>query len=230
MRSTGSASVKLWAYPILLAGAALGADAAYERTQYGLLSAGALDEVAHLTTAALGLLVLACFVELPRQFYIAALIASVAIDLDHIPLYLGLLGDEAGRPFTHSLATVVIFAGAAVVGRRHRAVLAGAAIGLVLHFARDIVEGPPGVRMLWPVQQTAWIGSHEWFLAMIIAFTAVRLVLVSAGLPRGRVRLFQAPSQSCSVVHTPVSRVTSGDRFPGPEPDEPDFEDASGMR
>ena len=87
MRSTGSASVKLWAYPILLAGAALGADAAYERTQYGLLSAGALDEVAHLTTAALGLLVLACFVELPRQFYIAALIASVAIDLDHIPLW-----------------------------------------------------------------------------------------------------------------------------------------------
>jgi hypothetical protein len=144
MRSTGSASVKLWAYPILLAGAALGADAAYERTQYGLLSAGALDEVAHLTTAALGLLVLACFVELPRQFYIAALIASVAIDLDHIPLYLGLLGDEAGRPFTHSLATVVIFAGAAVVGRRHRAVLAGAAIGLVLHFARDIVEGAAG--------------------------------------------------------------------------------------
>src|SRR5690348_9878108 len=123
MRARGSGLVTLWAYPILLAGVALGADAAYERIQYGLLSAGALDEVAHLTTAALGLLVLACFIELPRRFYIAALIASVAIDLDHIPLYLGLLGDEAGRPFTHSLATVVIFAGAAVVGRRHRAVL-----------------------------------------------------------------------------------------------------------
>jgi membrane-bound metal-dependent hydrolase YbcI (DUF457 family) len=231
MRSTGSALVKLWAYPILLAGASLGADAVYERTQYGLLSAGALDEVAHLTMAALGLLVLACFIELPRQFYMAALIASVAIDLDHIPLYLGLLGDQAERPFTHSLATVVVFAGAAVVvSRRYRAALAGTAIGLVLHFARDIVEGPPGVRMLWPLQQTAWIASHKWFLAMIIVFTAVRLVLVSAGLPRGRVRLFQAPSQSRSVVHIPVSRVTSGDRFPGPKPDEPDFEDVSGMR
>ena len=108
--------------------------------------------------------------------------------------------------------------------------LAGAAIGLVLHFARDIVEGPPGVRMLWPLQQTAWIASHEWFLAMIIAFTAVRLVLVSAGLPRGRVRLFEAPSRSRSIVHIPAGRVTSGDRFPGPEPDEPDFENASGMR
>ena len=61
--------VTLWAYPILLAGVALGADAAYERIQYGLLSAGALDEVAHLTTAALGLLVLACFIELPLVLY-----------------------------------------------------------------------------------------------------------------------------------------------------------------
>lgn len=38
--------------------------------------------------------------------YVAALIASVAIDVDHIPLYLGLLGKEAGRPVPHSLSTV----------------------------------------------------------------------------------------------------------------------------
>ena len=30
-----------------------------------------------------------------------------------------------------------------VISRRHRAVLAGTATGLVLHFARDIAEGPP---------------------------------------------------------------------------------------
>jgi membrane-bound metal-dependent hydrolase YbcI (DUF457 family) len=81
-------------------------------------------------------------------------------------LYLGLLGDQAQRPVTHSLATVVVFAVAAVASRRHRAVLAGAAAGLVLHFARDIAEGPPGVRMLWPVQQTSWIASYWWFLGM----------------------------------------------------------------
>ena len=57
--------------------------------------------------AALGLLVLECLIDVPRRFYVAALIASVAIDLDHIPLYLGLLGNEDERPVTHSLATVI---------------------------------------------------------------------------------------------------------------------------
>jgi hypothetical protein len=71
-------------------------------------------------------------------------------------------------------------------------VLAGIATGLMLHFARDVAEGPPGVRLLWPLQQTAWTASYWWFLGMIIAFTAARLVLVSTGLPHRRVRLFQA--------------------------------------
>src|SRR5215472_13658660 len=161
MRSGDRGSVRLWAYPILLAGVALGFDTANRRLPYGLISTGPLDEVAHLATAALGLLVLACFLDVPRRFYVAALIASVAIDLDHIPPYLGLLPDRGQRPVTHSLATVAVLAGAAAVSRRHRAVLAGAVTGLVLHFARDIAEGPPGVQMLWPLQQTAWteIGS-----------------------------------------------------------------------
>jgi hypothetical protein len=30
--------------------------------------------------------------------------------------------------------------------------LAGVVAGLLIHFARDIAEGPPGVRMLWPIQ------------------------------------------------------------------------------
>jgi inner membrane protein len=199
----------LWAYPILLAGVALGFDAAYRKVQFNLLgtglpdevdllSTGLFDEVAHLATAALGLLVLACFIHVPRRFYVAALIASVAIDLDHIPLYLGLLGDQAQRPVTHSLATVVVFAGAAAASRRHRAALAGAATGLVLHFARDIAEGPPGVRMLWPLRETAWTASYWWFLGMIVAFTAVRLVLASACIPRIRPRLFQTPPEESS--------------------------------
>ena len=215
MGSRGSDLIKLLAYPILLAGVALGFDAAYRRNQFGLLSAGLLDEIAHLATATLGLLVLACFIEVPRRFYVAALVASVAIDLDHIPLYLGLLRNQGQRPVTHSLATVVVFAGAAVASRRHRAVLAGVATGLVLHFARDIAEGPPGVRMLWPLQESAWAASYGWFLGMIIAFTAVRLALVSADIPHTRVRLFQAPPPHRSVAHTPVGGVTSGDRVPG---------------
>jgi inner membrane protein len=180
-----------WAGPPLLAAVALAFDAMDRRVPFGLLSTGLLDEVAHLATAALGLMVLACLIDAPRRFYVAALVASVAIDLDHIPLYLGLLGDDGQRPVTHSLATVVVFAVAAAVSRRHRAVLAGVVTGLVLHFARDIAEGPPGVRLLWPLDGRAWTASFWWFLGMIIAFTAARLILVTTGIPRTRVRLFQ---------------------------------------
>jgi inner membrane protein len=206
MRSGGLGTVRPWAYPVLLAGVALGFDAANRHVQFGLLSTGPLDEVAHLATAVLGLLVLACLIDVPRRFYVAALIASVAIDLDHIPLYLGLLPDRGQRPVTHSLATVAVFAVAAAISRRHRAVLAGVATGLVLHFARDIAEGPPGVRMLWPLQQTAWTASYRWFLGMIIVLTGARLLLMATGLPRTRVRLFTAPARSRSA---PQSRPVS---------------------
>ena len=203
-------AVGTWAGPVLLAGVALGFDALNRRVPFGLLSTGPLDEVAHLATAALGLMVLACLIDAPRRFYVAALIASVAIDLDHVPLYLGLLGDDGQRPVTHSLATVVVFAGAAAVSRRHRAVLAGVATGLVLHFARDIAEGPPGVRLLWPLDGRAWTASFWWFLGMIIVFTAARLILVSTGVPRTRVRLFQPETVPMARYVIPARETGAG--------------------
>jgi len=193
---------RLWAYPMLLAGIALAFDAADRRVPFSVLASGPLDEVAHLAFAAMGMLVLACLIDLPRRFYAAALIASVAIDLDHIPLYLGLLGNQDQRPVTHSLGTVIIFVAAAVASRRHRVVFAGIVTGLVLHFARDIAEGPPGVRMLWPIQQTAWTASYWWFLGMVIVLTAARLILASCRIPR---------TPACPFGATPSSRSTSGD-------------------
>ena len=53
------------------------------------------------------------------------LIASVAIDVDHIPLYLGLLGNEAQRPVAHSPVHRGRFIVAALASRRHRAVATG---------------------------------------------------------------------------------------------------------
>ena len=144
--------IRSWAVSILLAGVALAFDAADRRVPFSVLASGPLDEVAHLATGALGLLALSCFIDAPRRFYVAGLIASVAIDLDHIPLYLG-LGNPAQRPVTHSLTTVLVVVVAAALSRRHRAVLVGAATGLLIHFARDIAEGPPGVRMLWPLSE-----------------------------------------------------------------------------
>jgi inner membrane protein len=215
---------------MLLAGVALGSDAADRAVPFGLLSTGLLDEIAHLATAALGLMVLVRFIDAPRRFYAAALVASVAIDLDHIPLYLGLLPDPDQRPVTHSLASVVVFAGAAAASRRHRAVLAGAATGLVLHFARDIAEGPSGMRILWPVQQTTWTASYWWFMGMIIVFTAARLILVTTGVPRTRVRLFQPPALSRSAAYTQLHCMNLGGPFPDCEPEASDSEGGSRNR
>jgi membrane-bound metal-dependent hydrolase YbcI (DUF457 family) len=106
---------------------------------------------------------------------------------------------------------VAVVVGAAAASRRHRAVLAGVAAGLLLHFARDIATGP-GVKMLWPLQETAWAASYWWFLGMIIVCTSVRLVWVSAGLPRARIQLFNAPAPAHSTPQASIHRVNSGDR------------------
>ena len=201
MRSAVLSRVRWWAGPLLLAAAALAFDAADRKIPFGVWTTGPVDEVAHLATAALGLLLLARFIDAPRRFYVAALIASVAIDADHIPLYLGLLGNQAQRPVTHSLSTVAVFAAAATTSRRHRAVLAGVATGLVLHFARDIAEGYPGVRVFWPLQDSSWMVSYWWFLAMIVVFTAARLVLAGAGLPHTHIPLFRTPSEADRLSH-----------------------------
>ena len=196
MRPAVLRPVLWWAGPLVLAAVALAFDATDRRIPFGVWTTGPVDELAHLSTAALGLLVLARFIDAPRRFYVAALVASVAIDVDHIPLYLGLLGNQAQRPVTHSLSTVTVFVAAAAASRRHRAVLAGVATGLVLHFARDIAEGYPGVRVFWPLQDTSWMVSYRWFLGMIVVFTAARLVLVSVGLPQTRIPVFRTPSPS----------------------------------
>jgi inner membrane protein len=195
MRSAVLRQVRWCADPLLLAAVALAFDAVYRRIRFRIWTTGPVDEVAHLSTAALGLLVLARFIDAPRRFYVAALIASVAIDVDHIPLYLGLLRNRTQRPVTHSLSTVAVFAAAAAASRRHRAELAGVATGLALHLARDI-EGRPGMRVFWPLEDTSWMVRRRWFLGMIVVFTAARLVLVRAGLPRTRIPVFQTPSRS----------------------------------
>src|SRR5690348_3589722 len=194
MHSGGRDWLGWWALPVLLAGVALAFDAADRRVPFSVLATGLLDEPAHLATGALGLLALACFIDAPCRFYVAGLIASVAIDLDHVPEYLGLIGQQPGRPPTHSLITVVAVVVAAAVTRRHRAVLVGAGTGLLSHFARDIAEGPPGVRMLVPLSDTSWTASFGWFLATILTLTGIRLVFATLGIPRTRIRLFQAPA------------------------------------
>jgi hypothetical protein len=86
------------------------------------------------------------------------------------------------------------------------------------------------VRLLWPVQDTAWTASFWWFLGMIIAFPVVRLVLVSTGIPHRRAHLFRTSSSIRTTPPDPIDRLTPSDRFPDPEPEGPNLEGASGTR
>jgi hypothetical protein len=101
---------------------------------------------------------------------------------------------------------------------------------MVLHFARDVAEGYPGVRVFWPLQDTSWMVSYKWFLGMIVVFTAGRLVLVGVGLPHTRIPVFRTPSPSGSSPRSPDAPATSGDRRPGPEPNGSDPEAARETR
>ena len=110
------------------------------------------------------------------------------------------------------MAEVVV----APASRRHRAVLAGTAAGLLIHFVRDIAEGPPGVRRLWPLSHGP-DGQWPVVWAMITLFTVVRLTLVTVGIPRTRIRLFQEPVAVKSSSSPPIGRATSGGRDPNIE-------------
>ncbi len=85
---------------------------------------GVADEVAHLSTAVLLLRVAAArwplARPLPPTLLVAALAASVLIDVDHVPADVfgsDVLTEGTKRPYTHSLSTVGVLALAAVVAR-----------------------------------------------------------------------------------------------------------------
>jgi inner membrane protein len=139
---------------VLLLGPLLALDVVRSVVELNLLADGVTDEPAHLLTA---LLILAAIrnatgVAPSRRVLVALLLGCVLIDLDHLPLYAGWSGvANDGRPFSHSLLTLLLLAGAAwLVPRAHRDVLLGAAVGVVLHLLRDLGTGP-GVPLWWPL-------------------------------------------------------------------------------
>jgi inner membrane protein len=129
---------------------------------------GLLDEPAHLATAWLGLAALAP-VDAPRRFWLSALIASVAIDVDHVPLYLtgGAFAVDGGRPPTHCLLTVVLLATCALAWRGRAGWLWGAAAGVLLHFTRDLATRP-GVPLLWPADGRVLLSYTAYVLVLLI--------------------------------------------------------------
>ncbi len=117
--------------------------------------AGLLDEPAHLATTAL---VHAAWPgTLPLPAVLAALAASVLIDVDHLPAVLGSDAVLAGapRPYSHSLFTPIVLLGLAALTRGSwRALLGGGALGVACHLLRDLA-GEPGVPLAWPLSTAA---------------------------------------------------------------------------
>ncbi len=136
---------------------------------------GLLDEPAHLLTAWLCLLALPTRVS-DRIAWRWALLGSVAIDLDHIPLFLGVPGMAAagGRPITHSLAglaVLVVLAAASTRSARVHGAMLGLAVGVVLHFLRDLATGP-GVQLFWPAGGAVLL-PYRVEVALLVALAAL---------------------------------------------------------
>jgi inner membrane protein len=134
---------------------------------------GPLDETAHLLTTLIVLWAVGrgAFDRLLG----AALVASVAIDLDHIPEELGGGWLTAGtpRPYTHSLLTIAIVLAGAWLWPRRRILLLAVAAGLALHFWRDMAEPGSGVALLWPFSDASFsIPPVSYLGLMTVAFLA----------------------------------------------------------
>lgn len=148
---------------------------------------GSFDEAAHLLTMLFVLWALGC--RLDRPFAKAALVISVAIDLDHIPQYLGWYGLTRGtpRPYTHSLLSIlVVLLGAAWCSSRSRQaggaiwprgseICFGLAVGLGIHFCRDMAEPGSGVSLLWPVSYRSFSFPHWTYVVAMVLIGAICL-------------------------------------------------------
>ncbi|MBO0768736.1 MAG: metal-dependent hydrolase [Solirubrobacterales bacterium] len=145
---------------------------------------GALcDETAHLMTTLLVLNLLPK--EWRRKILVPALPASVLIDVDHVPLaifHTHFLTWGTDRPYTHSLLTVAVaLAIAALCSIRWPKVgfvWLGIAIGLSLHFFRDLGESDAsGVPLLWPFSYRSFNYGHATFDTIMVIVVAANFLL-----------------------------------------------------
>jgi membrane-bound metal-dependent hydrolase YbcI (DUF457 family) len=160
------------------------ADTTFHAFKPSLVIAGLLDEPAHAATT----LIILGALGWPgtRGFVVAALVASMAIDLDHLPQYLGSHFLSAGtpRPYPHSFVTLLAVGGAAALSRdRVRCLAVGAELGLIGHMFRDMAEpsSRAGVALFWPI-------SDVNVRVPYIAYALVMAVLLAVGLRRLAVR------------------------------------------
>ncbi len=115
-----------------------------------------IDEPLHLVTCAVAIISVAALAGSwpAARFVVAALVTSVAIDVDHLPGYLGshLLAGSLPRPYTHGLLLVAALVALGLASRRReiRELSFGIAFGISAHLLRDLATGP-GVPLVWPI-------------------------------------------------------------------------------
>ena len=139
---------------------------------------GGLDEIAHLATGILAITGLAR--QRPPRFAGSLLLASVAIDLDHIPLWMGIkrLNRGTPRPYPHSLLTLLVVAMLGILWRGQRLAVLGAFVGIALHFWRDLSGPGGGVALLWPVTRRSFSVGYPWYaitIAILVILTIRRM-------------------------------------------------------
>ena len=172
-----------------LVGLVLGLDLTWSLLEgsTGSVAYGLVDEPAHLATCAIVVLALAALAGSwpPGRFVATALISSVAIDLDHIPGYLGahFLTGSLPRPYTHGvlLVAALLLLSRAVSGRQLRQVLLGVAFGVAAHLLRDLATGP-GVGLLWPLTETPIELPHAVYATVLLAAATACLLRRSGAL------------------------------------------------
>ena len=137
---------------------------------------GAFDETDQLLTVML--LFWALFPRFGWRELIPALLASVLIDVDHIPGQFGStwLTDGTPRPYGHSLLTVAAILLLALLWRRPRIMLLCIALGVSCHLWRDLAE-PAGsaVSLFWPITDEGVHLNPVFYLTSVGLFVVVAL-------------------------------------------------------
>ena len=172
------------------------ADVLLHRLPWHVLSGGLIDWTGHLATSGTVLLAAGRLgVRLSERTVLVALASSVLIDLDHIGLYAGVphVAAAGGRPFTHSLATLLVLLAAAALTRRR--VLLAVAAGVSMHLLRDVATGG-GIPLLWPADVVVQAPYPAYVLLLVVlaavAATPARLPVAAS---RASIRAAAGPDQ-----------------------------------
>jgi inner membrane protein len=183
-----STAIRSTASRATLAACVLALDGVIRLVQPGYAVLGLLDEPAHLATTAL-FLSATVGRRWPRRAWVAALLSSVLIDLDHLPAAAGfdVLTDGTPRPYTHSITTVGCLLALALVTRPRpaAAVLLGCAAGVGAHLVRDVATAP--VALWWPLSDDGLRVSYGYYLLlMVVAVLPVRRLVHAVASERTR--------------------------------------------